>query len=57
MTSIQVINYIANHPEFTNVVLSDVGEITPIQAIAYLSGSTFLRRWAIHIQSEILFIY
>lgn len=37
MNNIQLINYIATHPEYTNIVIADNDDKTPIQAIEYLS--------------------
>jgi hypothetical protein len=38
MTAIQVILFIAQHPEFTNVVISDQDDKTPMQAIEWLAS-------------------
>lgn len=48
MTTIQLINYIASHPEFTNIVIKDMDDRTPMQAIECLSSETFDNIWAIN---------
>jgi hypothetical protein len=48
MKTIQLINYIASHPEFTNVVIKDMDDKKPMQAIELLSSESFDNIWAIN---------
>jgi len=41
MNTIQLIHYIATHPEFTCIVIGDSDDFTPMQAIEFLSLSYF----------------
>lgn len=48
MTTIQLINYIASHPEFINIVIKDMDDKTPMQAIEFLSSENYDNVWAIN---------
>jgi hypothetical protein len=39
MNTIQLIHYIATHPEFTCIVIGDSDDFTPMQAVEFLSSS------------------
>jgi hypothetical protein len=59
MKTIQLINYIASHPEFTNVVIQDMDDKTPMQAIELLSCETFDNVWEINgtLEKNTLLVY
>lgn len=59
MKTIQLINYIASHPEFTNIVIKDMDDRTPMQAIECLSCETFDNVWAINgtLEKNTLLVY
>ena len=48
MNTIQVINHIARNPQYTNVVIQDSDDRTPMQAIELLSSETFDNVWVIN---------
>jgi hypothetical protein len=59
MNTLQVINYIANHPEFTNIVIKDMDDRTPMEAIYCLSCEKFDISWRINgsLEKNTLLIY
>ena len=38
MKTLDVINFITNNPEYTNIVIMDMDDREPFQAIGFLSG-------------------
>jgi hypothetical protein len=59
MNTIQLIHYIASHPEFTNIVISDMDDKTPMNAIECLSSETYDNVWAINgtLEKNTLLVY
>ena len=59
MTTLQLINYIASHPEFETIVLKDSDDATPMQAIERLSSDVFHNEWRINgtIEPKVLLCY
>jgi hypothetical protein len=60
MKTIQLINYIATHPEFTKVVFNESDyERTPMAAIEVLSSETYENIWRINgtLEKGTLLIY
>lgn len=59
MKTIQLINFIASHPEFTSIVIKDNDDKTPMQAIELLSSETFDNVWSINgtLEKNTLLVY
>lgn len=59
MTTLQLINYIARHPEYTTIVLKDSYDTTPMQAIEILSSNVFDNDWRINgtLETNVLLCY
>lgn len=59
MTTLQLINYIASHPEFETIVLKDSDDATPLQAIERLSSEVFDNDWRINgtLEPKVLLCY
>jgi hypothetical protein len=59
MNTLQVINYIANHPEFTNIVIKGLDDKHPMEAIYFLSGEKHDAIWRVNgtLDKNILLIY
>lgn len=59
MTTLQLIYYITSHPEYTNIVIEDIDDKTPLQAIELLSTEKFDNVWFINgtLEKNTLIIY
>ena len=59
MTTLQLIHYIASHPEFEIIVLKDSDDMTPMQAIERLSSGVFDKDWRINgtLEPKVLLCY
>ena len=59
MKTLQLIHYITNHPEYTNIVIADMDDKTPLQAIEVLSTENFDTVWRINgtLEKNTLLIY
>jgi hypothetical protein len=59
MNTLQLIHYIASHPEYTNVVILDMDDKKPMQAIECLSCESFDNIWRINgsLEKNTLLVY
>ena len=59
MTTLQLINYIASHPNYKLIILLDSDDLTPMQAIERLSSDPANLDWRINgsLEKDILLCY
>ena len=59
MNTLQLINYIASHPEFETIVLGDSDDLKPMQAIERLSSDIFHNVWRVNgtLEKKVLLCY
>jgi hypothetical protein len=59
MTTIRVINFILDNPEFTNVVIENMDDLKPIQAIDFLNRINIEKDWILNdsLEKNTLLIY
>lgn len=59
MNTIQLINFIASHPEYSNIAIEECDNKNPLQAIELLTSERFDNEWRINgsLEKNTLIIY